>query len=730
MANMGDLVTRLIADSTQYTAGTKSAVASNTELHGSVNSIIGQLMRKKKALEDVGKTTLDWIAADKAASEEVKEHARSLLMQVDALKKLASASNDPILRMMNATRETNDPFQVGLRRMGNTKVADDAAAAKDAADPFLSGMARWQKENDSWQRGMNQMRSNHAAEMAERDRQAKERREQQERDANDPFLKGMKKYQEEQDPFQKGLGRMKSDKDAEEADKQYRINAARKRDVFEAEDAAEKENQNRIRQQQNDNRNRRRQEQEEERRHLDDVRENSRRMAQHRRDDINVQKQIAESRKAVVDTQAKSGRLNFAGIELGRAIEDFTQGSVYGGLKGGFLAASNNISQMFIGLQSQMQGSTSRMGQMMANYGGVIGSAISTTMILGITAYDAWNKSKSGSDGATQGASKFTEQISSAIAKLKELRGDERELMNIDREESPQALKGKLRTTTEERLEVDREVADRAKLMRDKLVALGLAGPGGQVDANALQMAVGNAQGALGNQDLFAAVGVGGDLVKVNPAATTPEFIAQLRKEEEQVFLLRQKSVQLSEQEKKIRENIPLLEQQQNSLATQFAKNKRQADFDAMKERGKVAMQSRSEDLLLSGMKDEKDRAAFRAEKEHQESLRRSAEAERLGFMKPDERQKMDKDSLAKRDRDIREAKFGSLQADGSTGFGSADIKSTQGFNAAIKAMTYSQQTDTIAWLKKNGDIAAEQLAAQQQTNEILKMAPLPVVDF
>lgn len=768
MANMGDLVTKLIADSTQYTAGTKSAISSNTELHGSVNSIIGQLMRQKKAYEDVGKSTLDWIAADQKASNETKEHARNLLSEVDALKKAAIATREladaqtrraaaiptstVVTDPMRGTFRIDDPYGTKAKAEAD-RIARHAAGMptstvvgtgtggksdfqiqreRDANDPVLGGMARWQKENDAWQRGMNQMRANHEKEMAERKRQSDELRKQQEKDANDPVLKGFAKQKELDDPFQKGLRNMAADKDQEEADRQYRINAARKRDAFEAEDTAEKENQNRIRQRQNDNRTLRRQEQEEENRRLADVRENSRRMAQYRRDDINVQKQISEARKAAIDTQNKSGRLNFAGIEFGRAIEDFTQGSVYGGLKGGILAASNNISQVFIGLQSQMQGSTSRLGQALGNYGGIIGSAISTTMILGVTLYEVLNKAAARTDSAAQGVKRFSEQIEEAVKRLKELRGAERDLININREESPQALKGKLRTTEEQGLELEHEIADRTRLMRDKLVALGAAGPGGKVDAMGLQLAAENAKGVLGNQDVFAAVGLGGEPVKVNQSALTPEFIAQLRKEEEQLFLLQQKRVSLAEQEKAIRQNIPLLEQQQNLIATKFAQNQRQADFAAMQERGKVAMQSRAEDLKLSEM-DQKTTwgsAAYRAQKEHEESLRRSAEAERLGIMTPKERQAMDRSSEAKRDRDIRQAKYGDLQADGASGFQSADIKTSAGFNAAIKAMRYGEQDKTIGELKRNGDIGLEIKEAVIAVGEILSMAPVPVVDF
>jgi len=95
MANMGDLVTRLIADASQYTAGTDQARAGNKALSGSIDSIIGQLERQKKQMASMGQTTQDNIIRQggNGASEGSVNYALQLNNEVQALRDKKAAQD-------------------------------------------------------------------------------------------------------------------------------------------------------------------------------------------------------------------------------------------------------------------------------------------------------------------------------------------------------------------------------------------------------------------------------------------------------------------------------------------------------------------------------------------------------------------------------------------------------------------------------------------------------------
>lgn len=96
MANIGDLVTRLICDASQYSRGTDTAVSSNRALSGSIDSIIGQLERQKKAMQNASLTTRDNIlgAAGKGATEGQINVALQLDEEVSALRQKAVAERE------------------------------------------------------------------------------------------------------------------------------------------------------------------------------------------------------------------------------------------------------------------------------------------------------------------------------------------------------------------------------------------------------------------------------------------------------------------------------------------------------------------------------------------------------------------------------------------------------------------------------------------------------------
>ncbi len=82
MPNIGDLVTNLIVDASQHTKGTELARGNNRALSGSIDSIIGQLERQKRAMNAQGRTTQDNILAQ-AAKPGVTEGAVNVALQLN-----------------------------------------------------------------------------------------------------------------------------------------------------------------------------------------------------------------------------------------------------------------------------------------------------------------------------------------------------------------------------------------------------------------------------------------------------------------------------------------------------------------------------------------------------------------------------------------------------------------------------------------------------------------------
>lgn len=91
MANIGDLVTTLVMDTTKYDAA--PAIGQNNVLGGSIDSIIGKLLRQKKALENTHATTRGNIlnSAATGASEGQVNAALGLQDEVERLQAKAAA---------------------------------------------------------------------------------------------------------------------------------------------------------------------------------------------------------------------------------------------------------------------------------------------------------------------------------------------------------------------------------------------------------------------------------------------------------------------------------------------------------------------------------------------------------------------------------------------------------------------------------------------------------------
>lgn len=116
MANMGDLVTRLIADASQYTAGTDQARAGNKALSGSIDSIIGQLERQKKQMASMGQTTQDNIIRQggNGASEGSVNYALQLNNEIEALRE-SKIAQDAAQAAKNATAAAGAALLASLR---------------------------------------------------------------------------------------------------------------------------------------------------------------------------------------------------------------------------------------------------------------------------------------------------------------------------------------------------------------------------------------------------------------------------------------------------------------------------------------------------------------------------------------------------------------------------------------------------------------------------------------
>ena len=696
------LVTKLMADATQFRSGTDSARASTDSLRGSVNSIIGQLERQKKAFEQAGRSTRDWIEADKDASAEAKELANSLLKQVDALKQLERA------------------------KKGVTVVDSSPMGALLKPDYFGRGLARMGAQSAI---------------------DAERLKKEESRNAADPFLRGMASYQQTEDPFQRGLRTMqvhreKALKDEEEY-KTRRLKSGQELDALQ--EKQERESGERISRQQQDRAQRRQSQQE-----IADAREKSRRTAQDRRDDANVNRQLNEQqygRRPGSDYQPDQKRDNrkWAGVEGFRAIEDFAQGSAYGGLRGGLLAASNNISQM---------------GATFGAFGAMAGSALSTTIVLGSQLYETWRKAASGADAAAAALKEYDRTLGSVVSHSQQMLQSRMDLRDVrdnfgrSQGQSAQDIKAQKDAIAleEQRLRDERD----ARADRDR--GMGTAGVfAGDRDRertrregdwfpfvnSVIRMATGQEQQVHRLPD---------EVLNKDATAQAREEERQIIRDNEKLNAHRQRLIELEKEHRRNsqREDENAMREMKQAAASLAAHRRggrgERTEWEQIQDRrdrnnaqnakekdrfesGQAWFQRDSESMMLDGMTP-LQREAYRAQKDHTERLLKSEEAARLGVITPDERAKFDAASVVSRDRQLREAKFGGMQADGQSGFGSQDARSTGGMNAIIKAIRFGEQDRAISELKRNGDISEDLAASIKDGVTIKNLAPVPIVTF
>jgi hypothetical protein len=840
--DLGDYITRLLCDASKYTQGTSAAVAGNRELSGSCNTIIGALERQKRALDTVGRSTLDWIEADKKASNEIKEHARALLVEVDALRQKQAALAAVATEQSRVIKHGTEIHSAGGRPRGGSGEYSFPAAepARDTEvnsgsytggnDHYGSGanpqshaemMAEMARKRRMGAGGLNILsEADVAADQQEARRRAGADRDQQEADEA--------KARDEADRIRKERQRIRGDRDAEDdadkaaadAEHDRRNNAVRdlhgsimdRREMtgsvgFSARGISGSERQRFLREQrdlegrmdaqgitdpgerslltgglkksqQGDVSGRiekertgiliglkqqvlaaKQAEDEYTLSKLKGDKASAGAIAKARKDAdehilkplrdrgadaneiaaaqtlINKHRELGDVRKRRQknehENESKKDHRQWAGVEGFRAIEDFAQGSATGGLRGGLLAASNNISQM---------------GAAFGAAGAMAGSVVSTVIVLGSSIYETWRKAAYGGNEANAAIKEYDRMVSSVLSHTRELG----QLRITSRDmQSGSSLDGAVQNEQRLRDNATRREEDlkaKEEAFKDQMAGMGAQGlTSGDLNSEASrreETVWGLRRNAASEQH-----------ANLSEEALTLENRQRIMEQEREHLrghqLLFRERQQLPQAEKLAMERGqaeadrnqaversrrvggvgPLTEWQQMEKERGFA-NEENAKAKGKFERGQSWMQSRREDILLSGMASDKQRDAYRAEKEHQESLAKSAEAERLGIMTPKERKAMDDASTAKRDKDIRESKYGDLQADGNSGFGSADVKTSQGFNALVKAMRYSEQDKTIAELKKNGDITKESAQAIVDALNIKLSAPVPVVDF
>jgi len=110
-------VTNLICDASQYTRGTEQARSGNRALSGSIDSIIGQLERQKKALANANSTTQGNIlkTATKGAGEGSINVALQLNDEVEGLKKL-KAEHEALTLAKAKAKEAGESLIASLER--------------------------------------------------------------------------------------------------------------------------------------------------------------------------------------------------------------------------------------------------------------------------------------------------------------------------------------------------------------------------------------------------------------------------------------------------------------------------------------------------------------------------------------------------------------------------------------------------------------------------------------
>jgi len=829
MPSMGDLVTNLVVDSTRFVSGVDRARDSNIALSGSVNSIIGQLERQKRAFETAGRSTMDWINADKKASDETKELAKSLLQQVDALNKLAAArramptstvvgkgngglsdkqradernANDPFLSGMNKWQgeHANNPFARGLRNLANANANTDPdvnhrlqaarardqqeadeAAARDNAERIRQDRMRIRADRDAEdeaqrtaeeavrQRRIDAVRGINGDNMdrrqltgsvgfrapgisgSERQRFLREQRDLERRmDAEsitDPqersmLTSGLKKSQQED-----VAGRLEKERSgilvglkekvlaAKQAEDEYTLSKLKSEKasaavIAKAQEQADEHMLKPLRDRGAD----------------DNEIEAAKTLIKKQRDldDIRTARQTNTH-----ENEQKKDTRKWAGVEGFRAIEDFAQGSAFGGLRGGLLAASNNVSQM---------------GAAFGAAGAMAGSAVSTVIVLGSQIYETWRKSVSGAEAAEAAVKNYDRAISSVIPHLQEMQDKTFKLRDIRKEKDTDAKSSEreVQQMKDAVAKQELDLRERAKEQELKDRGMGTTGLSAQDLANEAETranellpflsSLGRAatgqtrrgenlsEEVLGKDNIEKSREEEREILRRNEALAKDKAILLEREIQHQKNVERDLNKELAnlddanERRRRHQQGAPL------ELETEWQRQEMQNQVNADDRRKKMEdtssgykyLKSRATELATENAdrRQEGGGAMLQAQIEFQDNMDKIKKASKLGLLDPTERATAETAETQKRDRSIRESKYGSLQADGQSGFGSQDARSTGGMNAIVKAIRYSEQADTIAQLKRNGDISQELLTVAQAQLDLAKMDPLATVSF
>lgn len=829
MPSMGDLVTNLVIDSTRFVSGVDRARDSNAALSGSVNSIIGQLERQKKAFETAGRSTLDWINADVRASNETKELAKSLLLQVDALNKVAAArramptstvvgsgnggksdkqladernASDPFLTGMKTWQgeHANNPFARGLRNLANANTNTDPdvnhrlqaarardqqeadeAAARDNAERIRQDRMRIRADRDAEdeaertaEEAVRQRRIDAVRGMAgenmdrrqmtgsvgfrapgisgnERQRFLREQRDLERRmDAEsitDPkersmLTDGLKKSQKED-----VAGRLEKERSgilvglkekvlaAKQAEDEYTLSKLKSEKasaavIAKAQEQADEHMLKPLRDRGAD----------------DNEIEAAKTLIKKQRDldDIRTARQTSQH-----ENEKKKDTRKWAGVEGFRAIEDFAQGSAFGGLRGGLLAASNNVSQM---------------GAAFGAAGAMAGSAVSTVIVLGSQIYEAWRTAVDGTEAAEAAVKNYDRAIQSVIPHLQEMQDKNFKLRDIRKEKDADAKSSEREVQQMKdavaRQELDLRERTKEKEFKDRgMGTTGLSAQDLQNEGEARQrdwMPFMNSiwrsvtgetrrgenvsKTALGKDNVEKSREEEREILRRNEALAKDKAILLEREIQHQKNVERDLNKELAnlddanERRRRHQQGAPLeleTDWQRQEMQNQVNADDRRKKMDDTSS-GYKYLKSRATELATENAdrRQEGGGAMLQAQIEFQDNMDKIKKASKLDLLDPIERATAETAETQKRDRSIREAKYGSLQADGQSGFGGQDARSTGGMNAIMKAIRYAEQSDTIAELKRNGDISQDLLTVAQAQLDLAKMDPLATVQF
>lgn len=775
--NIGDLVTKWALDAGPV-----------LDSLGSMSSNLGRLSKRLSETElelKSGKQAAELYAAGYHLASEAHRGfidtqirtIANLREQKRAIEELSAAQARSTEQMHAVRSNRNGPgysdysFATDSRPLAVTQGAVSILQQRTEAEAARAGKTSVQRINEAnaaahaaRQAGYDQM----AADLAKEDALLAERVK------NDPVLRMMNN---KDDSFQAGLRRMKV-MEAEGLSEEARRRAVGVAgDRWREEDAADKERLDTIRRSTLAISNARREETEQDRAALNTLREQSRQRAQWRRDDANVMRQLNEqgyfernktSNRNAAPGQGATSNANAWALAGGfRTIEDFAQGSVYGGVRGGIIAASNNVSQI---------------GASYGALGVVIGAVASTALTFGVIVSESWKKSAEGANQATDAVKNYGERLSETASHAQRLFDVEMERRNLSRLDlsGADAMKDRLSDQIDR---VRNDIGVKEKLTQRTLEGVGAGG----ISSDELREWVRERtqrRAAFTGQQLPMAGMVAPDaatlnrrdmtpwesrmlsLQQANPSVFDPKFIKELEAAEKDLNkerdieqkLVRQLTSENEANRQRLQRNadadaereIELGSKRREAIAQRGSsarideditdldrmagaerrRQERQNRQNQLRRSGNDWRVQRDETLLLAGMQTDTERAAYQAQKEYETSLRLSAKAESVGVLTNQDRLAMDLKSQEKRDRDIRLAKYGNMPVDGGTGFSGADFRSSAGVNNVLRGITYAGQDKAVAELKKNGEISIEVRDAVRNVATVMQHAVVPVEDF